>query len=124
MIKLTPAVLMVKPDKGIFINAYALNSAQMKLEGWDIPEAAYVASLCLLRKTTLPKKSKGWHIRSSGCHRFCSKGSPPCKISRPSVSGENGSALKSSCGANLTGVIPYFPSVKSAFQDVLFVLLP
>ncbi|MEJ2428436.1 MAG: hypothetical protein P8075_05890 [Deltaproteobacteria bacterium] len=28
-------------------------SACMGLEGWDIPEAAYVASLCLLRETTL-----------------------------------------------------------------------
>ena len=36
-------------------NAYALNSAQVVLEGWDIPEAAYVASLCLLKETTLSK---------------------------------------------------------------------
>ena len=35
--------------------AYWVRSACMGLEGWDIPEAAYVASLCLLRETTLPK---------------------------------------------------------------------
>jgi hypothetical protein len=36
-------------------NAYALNSAETWLEGWGISEAAYVASLCLLKETTLPK---------------------------------------------------------------------
>jgi len=35
--------------------AYALNSAQTWLEGWDISEAAYVASLCLLKEPTLSK---------------------------------------------------------------------
>jgi len=40
---------------GILKNAYALNSASIRLEGWDIPEAAYVASFCLLEETTLPK---------------------------------------------------------------------
>jgi hypothetical protein len=42
-------------NDGILENAYRVNSACMGLEGWDIPEAAYVASLCLLRETTLPK---------------------------------------------------------------------
>ena len=79
----------------------------MGLEGWDIPEAAYVASLCLLRETTLSKKnSKGWHIRSSGCHCLSFKGTPPCKGSRPSVSGGNASALNNSCGAKSIGVYP------------------
>jgi len=36
-------------------NAHRVRSACMGLEGWDIPAAAYVASLCLLRETTLPK---------------------------------------------------------------------
>jgi hypothetical protein len=35
--------------------AYRVRSACMGFEGWDIPEGAYVASLCLLRETTLPK---------------------------------------------------------------------
>jgi hypothetical protein len=30
----------------------------MGLEGWDIPEAAYVASLCLLKETLLPQIEK------------------------------------------------------------------
>jgi hypothetical protein len=75
-------------------------SACMGLEGWDIPEAAYVSRLCLLNFIVLPKKySKDWHIRSSGCHLLCSKGPLSCKSSRPSVSGGNGSGLKRGCGA-------------------------
>jgi hypothetical protein len=42
-------------DIRISYYAYALNSAQTWLGGWDIPEAAYVASLCLLKEPTLPK---------------------------------------------------------------------
>jgi hypothetical protein len=95
--------------------AYALNSAEMGLEGRDIPEAAYVASLCLLKETTLHKQnSKGWHIRSLGCHRLCSEGPPPRKVSRPSVSGGNGSALKTCCGAKLIGV---FYILMKCFQE-------
>jgi hypothetical protein len=59
-------------------NTYAINSALIGIEGFDIPEAAYVASICLLRETTLSKQnSKGWHIRSSGCHCLSFKGTPP-----------------------------------------------
>jgi hypothetical protein len=80
--------------------ASALNSPYFGLEGWDIREATYVARLCLLKETTISKQnSKGWHIRSSGCHLLYLKGTLPCRSSRPSVSGGNGSALKRSCGA-------------------------
>ena len=68
------------------------------------PEAPYVVSLCLLKETTLPKwNSKDWHIRSSGCLLPCSEGALPGKGSRASVSGGNGLALKSFCGANSIG---------------------
>ena len=52
-------------------NDHTLNSAQIAIEGWDFPEAAYVASLGHLQDIRLPHISaKAGYIRSSGCHNL------------------------------------------------------
>ena len=54
-------------------NDHTLNSAQIAIEGWDFPEAAYVASLGHLQDIRLPHISaKAGYIRSSGCHNLFS----------------------------------------------------
>ena len=69
-------------------NDHTLNSAQIAIEGWDFPEAAYVASLGHLQDIRLPHISaKAGYIRSSGCHNLRSGRPPPAKNSSASVSG-------------------------------------
>ena len=53
------AMTKIRNSKPVLVIEYwntpmHLNPYRLGLEGWYIPEAAYVASLCLLKETTLP----------------------------------------------------------------------
>ena len=82
------------PGIGIDITIIHLTPHRLGLEGWDFPEAAYVASLGHLQERKLPHiTAKAGYIRSSGCHNLWSGRPPPGKNSRASVSGGKVSAL-------------------------------